>query len=133
MVRALATVCCLALLALAGCGSDEEEQPAAPSALADLTVTVDRDGDGSAAPKEARVRCESAGDSAACRAAAGLDPADLDPVPRRTACTQQFGGPQTATIQGTLHGEDVDARLSRTNGCEISRWKTAQALLEAAG
>jgi hypothetical protein len=133
-MRALATACCLAALALAGCGSDDEEQPAGPSAaLADLTVTVDRDGDGGAAPEETRVECAAEGDSEACRAVAALDAEDFEPVPRRTACTQQFGGPQTAAVKGTLRGEAVDARFSRTNGCEISRWQTAAPLLEASG
>jgi hypothetical protein len=133
-MRTLAIACCLAALALAGCGSDDEEEPAGPSAaLADLTVTVDRDGDGGAAPKETRVECADAGDSSACRAVAALAPADFEPVPRMTACTQQYGGPQTATVEGTLRGEPVNARFSRENGCEISRWQAAQGLLEAAG
>jgi hypothetical protein len=133
MLRALATGCCLAGLALAGCGSDEEE-PAAPSAaLADLTVTLDRDGKGGAAPVQTRVECADAADSAVCRAVAELEPADFEPVPRETACTQQYGGPQTATVQGTLRGEPIDARFSRTNGCEISRWRTVEPLLEASG
>jgi hypothetical protein len=133
-VRALVIAGCLAALAAAGCGDDEDEQPAAPAAaLADLTVVVDRDGRGGAEPREARVRCEAAADSAACRAAAALEPRDLAPVPRDVACTLQYGGPETATLKGTLRGEPVDARFSLENGCEISRWKAATRLLEAAG
>jgi hypothetical protein len=134
MLRALASACCLAALAAAGCGEDDAEQPAAPdAALADLTVTVDRDGDGGAAPEEQRIECAAAGDSAACRAAAALEPADLAPVPRDTACTLQFGGPEVAIVKGTLRGEPVDARFSKENGCEISRWQAAEPLLEAQG
>jgi hypothetical protein len=133
-VRALVILGCLATLVVAGCGDDEDEQPAAPApALADLTVRVDRDGRGGAAPREARVRCEAPADSAACRAAAALKPRDLAPVPRDVACTLQYGGPDTATLKGTLRGEAVDARFSRENGCEISRWEAAAPLLEAAG
>ncbi len=131
MLRAIVLACCLAALALAGCGEDDD-QAAAP-AFADLTITVDRDGDGGAAPQESRVECAAEGDSQACRAAAALKPADLEPVPRRTACTMQFGGPEVATVEGTLRGEPVDARFSKENGCEISRWQAAQPLLEAAG
>ena len=50
-----------------------------------------------------------------------------------TACTQQFGGPETATVKGTVNGEPVDARFSRENGCQIARWDEAKALFEAAG
>ena len=52
---------------------------------------------------------------------------------RTCACTQQYGGPETATVKGTLHGETIDANFSRVNGCEISRWQQAAPLLEAAG
>ena len=45
------------------------------------------------------------------------------------ACTQQFGGPETATVTGTLHGDEVAARFSRENGCEISRWEKVAELL----
>ena len=49
------------------------------------------------------------------------------------ACTQQFGGPETATVTGTFRGEKVNARFSRENGCEISRWQKVEELLGAAG
>jgi hypothetical protein len=110
---------CLAVLPLAACGA-EEEHASAPAT--ELTVRVDPDGDGPRPAKEARVR-----------SAAGLRPADLEPVPDDVACTQQFGGPQTARVTGTLHGRRVDARFARNNGCEIARWEKAAPLLEAAG
>ena len=111
--------CCLVLLVPAGCGAEEE--PAAPPAT-QLTVRVDPDGDGPKPAKEARVQD-----------AAGVQPADLEPVPDDVACTEQFGGPQTATILGTLDGRKVDARFARNNGCEIARWEKVAPLLEAAG
>jgi hypothetical protein len=115
--------CCLALLALAGCGAeDERSAPAGPAPATQLTVRVDPDGDGPKPAKEAQVR-----------SASGLRPADLDPVPDDVACTEQYGGPETATISGTLDGREVDARFARNNGCEIARWDTVAPLLEAAG
>ena len=54
---------------------------------------------------------------------------DLAPTPGDTACTQLFGGPETATIKGTIRGEAVDATFSRSDGCEIERWKRVEALL----
>ena len=116
----------LALLALAGCGS---RAPRAGS-LADLTVRVDLDGPRGAQPARVlRLRCTQPTDSEACGAAAGVSDHDLAPTPRGRACTQIYGGPQTATIVGTLRGERVDARFSRADGCEIARWNGVADLL----
>jgi hypothetical protein len=127
------------LMLVAGCGSDDE-QAAAPSpsgggggSLAELTVTVDKDGDGGAAKETADVSCDAAGDSKACAAVDGVKADTFEPVPGDVACTQQYGGPETATVKGTLRGTTIDASFSRTNGCEISRWNAARDLLEAAG
>ncbi len=48
-------------------------------------------------------------------------------------CTQQYGGPQTASITGDVNGTSVRAAFALTDGCEISRWKTAQDILGAPG
>lgn len=53
-------------------------------------------------------------------AAAGKDP--FAPTPKGQMCTQIYGGPQTATVQGTVNGRPVDAAFNRKNGCEIKRW-----------
>jgi hypothetical protein len=110
---------------LAGCGEDDE--PATrPAALADLTVEVDPGG------KRAVVRCDGPEDSELCRAVAALDAKVFEPTPGNVACTQQYGGPETATVTGTFRGERVDAEFARRNGCEIARWEDAAPLLEAA-
>jgi hypothetical protein len=49
-------------------------------------------------------------------------------VPADVACTEIYGGPATARVRGTLQGKPVDARFSRTNGCEIARWERNRAL-----
>ena len=49
---------------------------------------------------------------------------------RDKACTQIFGGPETATISGEVDGKPVDARFSRSNGCEVARWQAVSALLD---
>jgi Subtilisin inhibitor-like len=46
----------------------------------------------------------------------------LRPLPRDSICTQVYGGPQKARVTGQIDGRAVDARFSRTNGCEIHRW-----------
>src|SRR5690349_9372812 len=111
----------IAALAFAACGSDEPTTPATGGGsdeLANFVVTVDPDGDESQPPKELQVTCKAPTESDLCGAAAGLSAADLAPTPDDVACTQQFGGPETATIKGTLRGEQVDASFSRTDGCE---------------
>lgn len=114
-------VALLACAALVACGEDDE--PPAASSYAELTVTV-QPGD-----KRAEVRCGAREDSDVCRA---LDAEWFEPTPGNVACTQQYGGPETATVTGTFRGEPVDAKFARRNGCEISRWEDAAPLLEAA-
>ncbi|WP_051441807.1 hypothetical protein [Arthrobacter sp. H14] len=48
-------------------------------------------------------------------------------------CTQQYGGPQTATVMGTIDDRPVEAEFARTNGCEIDRWEAMEPLLGAGG
>lgn len=126
-MRRLALILCLAA-ALSGCGEDDEAPAAAT--LADLRVTLDADGKGGAAARTTSVRCDAPSDSAVCRAVAKLD---VKPPSDAVACTQQYGGPERGRITGTLRGERVDLSYSRTNGCEISRWEAASAVLGAAG
>jgi hypothetical protein len=127
----------IGLMMAAGCGSDDEQAAAPPpsggGSLAELTVTVDKDGDGGAAQKTADVSCDAASDSKACAAVDGMKTATFEPTPGDIACTELYGGPETATVKGTLRGKTISARFSRNNGCEISRWDAAADLLEAAG
>jgi hypothetical protein len=59
----------------------------------------------------------------------------LSPAPKSTAqaCTEQYGGPQTATVTGIVDDTPVDTTFARTNGCEISAWDAAQDVLGASG
>jgi len=68
--------------------------------------------------------------AAACAAIdAARDP--FAPVPPDMMCTQQYGGPETATITGTWRGEQVNASYTRTDGCEIARWSKLAAVFGA--
>lgn len=104
-----------------------------------LTVTVD-EGDGSD-PTTWTLTCDPTGGDHpqaqdACdwlASAASLDPYPLEPVPADVGCTEIYGGDQTATVEGTLDGEQVSIRFDRTNGCEIARWDAAQPLLVTPG
>jgi hypothetical protein len=69
----------------------------------------------------------------ACQALQRSGAAALAEVPPSTACTQIYGGPQTATVTGTRNGEPVNARFKRTNGCEIARWDSLVPLLPKPG
>ena len=56
------------------------------------------------------------------------------PEPRADRiCTQQYGGPQVAVVTGWFRGREVHSQFSRTDGCEIARWKTLAALLGNTG
>lgn len=37
-------------------------------------------------------------------------------------CTEQYGGPDTATITGTIDDQPVDTVVDRVNGCGIADW-----------
>ena len=65
---------------------------------------------------------------AACTHLQGLeDP--FAPIPDDVACTEQYGGPETAHVTGVWGGKPVDLELSRTNGCTISQWAALGPLL----
>jgi hypothetical protein len=48
-------------------------------------------------------------------------------------CTQQYGGPQTASITGDIDGTSVVAAFALTDGCEISRWDRVKDILGTPG
>lgn len=56
-----------------------------------------------------------------------------DPGPREgVACTQQYGGPQVATVTGIVDGIPVETTFMLRNGCEIGAWIAAQDVLGSA-
>lgn len=100
---------------------------------ADLTISVDA---GSGTPSTYTLTCEPAGGDHpepddACAALAAAWPSAFGPVPKDLACTEIYGGPETAQVTGTVDGQPVDTTFSRTNGCEIHRWDQVQGLLTA--
>jgi hypothetical protein len=119
----LALICA----ALAACGS---EGTGTTGEFAQLAVRVDSDGRGPDSARALELDCASVAQSAACQAAGRLKAADLAPTPSDRACTQLYGGPETASIHGVLDGRRVDASFKRTDGCEIARWKAVAPLLD---
>ena len=127
MSRAAALLLVAALLAACG-GADKASGPAG---IADVVVRVDPDG--AHGPKPARqmhLSCTKPQQSQACGAAAGISATDLRPTPKGVACADIYGGPQTASIVGVIRGQQVNARFTRTNGCEIKRWNGVADLLD---
>lgn len=97
--------------------------PSAPPIPADVTITVD---DGAGTVTEYTLRCAPAGGThpdpaAACSNLAAASAVFATPDPNQ-ACTGIYGGPQTATVTGTLNGVALSGRFSRINGCEVARW-----------
>lgn len=128
----------IALAALVGCGSGGAAADTAGGAgpWAQLTVKVWPQGSGSGPARQWTLRCGPAGGThpnraRACRRLASL-PSPFRPVPKDVACTQLYGGPQEAVVTGTLRGRKVNARFSRTDGCQIERWDRVAVLFPVA-
>lgn len=129
-MRVLPALLALVAVALAGCGGGDGDGEGAerPPATA-LEIRYD-DGRGKRATASLRCGDEPAAEGwLAGRDAAGLCDAVgaerellTEPPDPRQACILLYGGPQTAHITGTLDGEEVDRRFSRTNGCRIDEW-----------
>jgi subtilisin inhibitor-like len=112
-----------------GTAEPRTDEPAAPD---ELEVRLDR-GDGS--PVELyRLTCtepvsgEHPDAAAACAHLGGLDD-PFAPIPDDVACTEQYGGPQTAHVTGRWRGRPVDLALSRVDGCRIAQWDSLGPLL----
>jgi hypothetical protein len=138
MTPRLAIAVLAASLLLAGCGGDDDPPDPAPGlqrAAADLEIVAADRG----RRVDASLRCDGAQESA--RGFAGANAHDLchaairlapylagAPDPDR-ACTQIYGGPQTARVTGTIRGRRIDRSFSRTDGCQIADWDRAKVLL----
>jgi hypothetical protein len=126
--------CCLALMtgcgALGGSSDSDSGSDSSSSATTQLTIAVQPNGS-SGPTRTWTLRCDPPGGSLprAGAACSRLRPEALRPLPPDTICTQIYGGPQTARVRGRLNGRAVDARFSRSNGCEIHRWDSVRFLL----
>ena len=125
MPRAL-LIAVLALLA--GCGgSDGAGGGDGDEPETSLTITVRPEGTEGAVVMEWTLRCGPDGGTLprpeeACAKLDGLGREAFDPVPENVACTEIYGGPQVASVEGIFRGEPLQARFDRTNGCQIERW-----------
>lgn len=112
---------------------DDVPLGAGPYPIADLTVTYQLGEDDD--PVTYQVAC--LGDTATVTGEGAPAAADriclalqddavrtrvLHGQPTDVACTEQYGGPQVASIVGTLDGDEVDTTFDRANGCGIGDW-----------
>ena len=146
MTPRLSLLALLAVLPVLACSTDDPAPGTAQPTTApvdgpptQLQISVDR-GDGSTSTLT--LTCDPPGGDhpdpeAACAvldAAASLPTNPLEPVPPDVACTEIYGGPQTAVVEGTIDAEPVLVEFSRVDGCEIDRWDAVIPLLaEPAG
>jgi hypothetical protein len=127
----------IALVAAAtACGSEagrEPEPATVDDPTAELELTVWPRGRASGNPQTWTLRCDPARGThpkpaEACARLTALAGPFAPPAPGEI-CTEQYGGPQEALIEGTYRGERVRFALSRTNGCEIARFERLAFLL----
>ena len=71
--------------------------------------------DGDAVDVDPQAACEALGDAAVVDWL-------LDGPPDDQVCTEQYGGDDTAAIEGTIETAPVDVTVDRVNGCGISTW-----------
>ena len=109
---------------LAGCGGWEGGK--SPGIQTVLHIKVWPQGNDRGALREWRLHCDLAGgthpapEKACEQLFAMADP--FAPTPGDAVCTQIDGGPAMAEVEGLYRGETVDAKFTRTDGCEIARW-----------
>lgn len=53
--------------------------------------------------------------------------------PKGISCTQQYGGPQVASVTGEVDGTPVESSFALRDGCQIGAWNAAKDILGAAG
>jgi hypothetical protein len=130
--RAFGLVLLLAMVAGCGSGGASVGTPT-PSGQDDLVIVAHTD---QAAAVTWQLTCNPPQGShpdpaTACRVLTEHGDKSLPAVPGNTACTEIYGGPETATITGTWRGRPVNSSFARNNGCEIARWTALTGLLPA--
>jgi len=103
-----------------------------PYPVAELTITVEHPDTGSAMYQviclgdTATVTGDDVGIDEQQACAVLADPAVVarlvDGPPDDQICTEIYGGPDVATISGTIDDRTVDTTVDRANGCGISEW-----------
>jgi Subtilisin inhibitor-like len=133
-VGSLVALALTLVVLVAACGEGEQAgQPQPPETSIEVTFWPDG-ADGGGGQHSELLTCGPPGGShpdpeGACAAIEDHEDA-LAPVPGDVACTQIYGGPDEALVAGVIEGRAVEARLNRSNGCEIDRWDRLAPLLD---
>lgn len=121
---------CLLLLAVTGCSSGADTVAGSTPATRLEVEVLSKPG---AEPQRWTLTCEPTGgdhpDPAKACADLAREPTPFAPPPGDAACTQIYGGPQTAVVRGTYQGKAVSVELARTDGCRIAQWDRLGAVL----
>ena len=115
--------------------------PSGPSAGdAELSITVKASKDGKAVNytlvcKGGVPMAESQHPSAAAACSALKNNAAIlnrATPPKGISCTQQYAGPQVASVTGEVNGTPVETAFALRDGCQIGAWNAAKDILGAA-
>lgn len=139
----LAALLAVTAIAIAACGDDDDTEPSesapreslssepypsaeltvrhrAPQADVDVTYTL------TCAPADATLDGDDVEVDPAAACEALDDPAVVDWLvdgpPEDQICTEQYGGEDTAAIEGTIERAPIDITVDRVDGCGISTW-----------
>jgi hypothetical protein len=125
-----------AVAALGACGSGDGSEPsgAAPAAShLRIEVRANPDAETEVATLDCPAEPRSSGfitdAQRACRVVEDNRDLLLHGPPDNIMCTQQYGGPQKATISGTVDGKPVRLAVSREDGCAIATWDALEPIL----
>ncbi|RMI34714.1 hypothetical protein EBO15_40470 [Actinomadura harenae] len=132
------------VLSAAACGSEHAESgtsatppkdTVAPSGSSANRLTVSFRASAQAPAKTWTLTCDPTGGDhpKAAKACAALAkaPDAFKPVPPDMMCTKIYGGPEIATVKGTWHGQAIDTKFTRTDGCQLARWSKIAPLFGA--
>ncbi len=114
-----------ATVLLAGCGGDDERAAGTPTPTAvpasGVAITAStREAPG---PGSYTARCADAACVRRWRAWASKAADDA------RACTELYGGPESARVRGTIAGEPLDVTVTRSDGCGIADYQRLFGLL----
>jgi hypothetical protein len=120
---------------LGGCGSAGNDSTASDSGateVTDLRIALDPDGPGEKQERSKTVECgpEAEQEFSGCDLLTTLPPDFGKPTPAQTPCTELYGGPDVVEINGTLDGVQLEAKLTRADGCEVARFDPIVPVLE---
>jgi hypothetical protein len=124
------------ILLLSACAAGSSVGPGAPVIDLRVEFRADTDADTNVAtlqcsPAESATGFLAPRAHAACEAATANRTLLTEPPDPNRACTQIYGGPETARVTGTVEGRRVDRVFRRNDGCGISDWDKLKALIDS--